>query len=200
MKIEEADVNNQSVGKGGRPDRDGNVTLDACIMDSKGNCGAVVYMQNVTHAVSVARKVMEKTPHVMLAGSGAEKFAYEEGFKKESLLTEKSKAEWLEWKKESKPSRAIKRDVLRWSYFRATRASRIGGRSGCSRSWLRKHAAKGEVDAGRGDLFALGDLVLPVGLRSAAHDDEAAVLKHEGGFFAGVFAAEIETTFGTKAY
>ncbi len=102
VKMEEADVNNQSVGKGGRPDRDGNVTLDACIMDQNGNCGAVVYMQNVTHAVSVARKVMEDTPHVMLAGKGAEKFAYEKGFPKENLLTEKSKAEWLEWKKESK--------------------------------------------------------------------------------------------------
>lgn len=102
VKMEEADINNQSVGKGGRPDRDGNVTLDACIMDSKGNCGAVVYMQNITHAVSVARKVMEDTPHVMLAGKGAEQFAYEQGFSKENLLTEKSKAEWLEWKKESK--------------------------------------------------------------------------------------------------
>lgn len=102
VKMEEADINNQSVGKGGRPDRDGNVTLDACIMDSKGNCGAVVYLQNITHAVSVARKVMEDTPHVMLAGTGAEQFAYEQGFSKENLLTEKSKAEWLEWKKESK--------------------------------------------------------------------------------------------------
>lgn len=102
VKMEEADVNNQSVGKGGRPDRDGNVTLDACIMDSNGNCGAVVYMQNITHAISVARKVMEETPHVMLAGKGAEKFAHEQGFEKEDLLTEKSKAEWLEWKKESK--------------------------------------------------------------------------------------------------
>lgn len=102
VKMEEADVSNQSVGKGGRPDRDGNVTLDACIMDQNGNCGAVVYMQNITHAISVARKVMEDTPHVMLAGLGAEKFAYEKGFPKENLLTEKSKAEWITWKKESK--------------------------------------------------------------------------------------------------
>ncbi len=99
---EEADVNNQSVGKGGRPDRDGNVTLDSCIMDKNGNCGAVVYLQNITHAVSVARKVMEDTPHVMLAGLGAEQFAYEKGFSKENLLTEKSRQEWLEWKKTSK--------------------------------------------------------------------------------------------------
>jgi N4-(beta-N-acetylglucosaminyl)-L-asparaginase len=102
VMIEEADVTNQSVGNGGRPDRDGNVTLDACIMDKDGNCGAVVYIQHIVHPVSVARKVMEDTPHVMLAGKGAEKFAIEKGFKKENLLTEKSKGEWLEWKKTSK--------------------------------------------------------------------------------------------------
>jgi N4-(beta-N-acetylglucosaminyl)-L-asparaginase len=102
VMIEEADIHNQSVGKGGRPDRDGNVTLDACIMDKDSNCGAVVYLQNIVHPISVARKVMEDTPHVMLAGKGAELFAYEKGFEKENLLTEKSRAEWLEWKKTSK--------------------------------------------------------------------------------------------------
>lgn len=99
VMIEEADERNQSVGKGGRPDRDGNVTLDACIMDKDSNCGSVVYLQNIVHPISVARKVMEETPHVMLAGKGAEAFAYELGFKKENLLTEKSKQEWLEWRK-----------------------------------------------------------------------------------------------------
>ena len=102
VMMEEADENNQSVGKGGRPDRDGNVTLDACIMDKDSNCGSVVYLQNILHPVSVARKVMEDTPHVMLAGKGAEQFAYSSGFKKEDLLTEKSKQEWLTWKKTSK--------------------------------------------------------------------------------------------------
>ena len=95
--IEEADTNNQSVGKGGRPDRDGHVTLDACIMDKHGNCGSVVYLQNITHAVSVARKVMEDTPHVMLAGKGAEDYALSIGLKRENLLTEASKKEWKEW-------------------------------------------------------------------------------------------------------
>jgi len=102
VMIEEADIENQSVGKGGRPDREGNVTLDACIMDKDSNCGAVVYLQNIVHPVSVARKVMEDTPHVMLAGKGAEMFAYQKGFKKENLLTEKSRVEWTEWKKTSK--------------------------------------------------------------------------------------------------
>ncbi|MDH3697712.1 MAG: N(4)-(beta-N-acetylglucosaminyl)-L-asparaginase [Flavobacteriaceae bacterium] len=105
VMIEEADVNNQSVGKGGRPDRDGQVSCDACIMDKEGNCGSVVYLQNVVHAISVARKVMENTPHVMLAGDGAEQFAYENGFQKEDLLTAKSKKEWETWleTKEYKP-------------------------------------------------------------------------------------------------
>ena len=102
VMIEEADEDNQSVGKGGRPDRDGNVTLDACIMDKDSNCGSVVYLQNILHPISVARKVMEDTPHVMLAGKGAEQFAYSAGFKKENLLTEKSRQEWLVWKKTSK--------------------------------------------------------------------------------------------------
>lgn len=100
--VEEANENNQSVGKGGLPDRDGNVTLDACIMNPEGNCGSVVFLKNITHAISVARKIMEDTPHVMLAGEGAEKFAYSLGYLKENLLTEKSRASWLEWKKTSK--------------------------------------------------------------------------------------------------
>lgn len=101
VMIEENDVNNQTVGTGGRPDRNGDVTLDACIMDAAGNCGAVLCMQNIANPISVARKVMEDTPHVMLAGKGAEQFAYEKGFEKVDLLTEQSKQEWLEWKKTS---------------------------------------------------------------------------------------------------
>ena len=100
--VEEADIKNQSVGKGGRPDRDGNVTLDACIMNKDGDCGAVVYMQNITHAISVARKVMEDTPHVMLAGKGAENYAVSTGMKRENLLTEASRKEWQEWLKDAK--------------------------------------------------------------------------------------------------
>lgn len=96
--VEEADEKGQSVGKGGLPDRDGHVTLDACIMDKHGNCGSVVFLENIVHAVSVARKVMEDTPHVMLAGKGAEQFAYEMGFPKENLLTDASKKAWEEWK------------------------------------------------------------------------------------------------------
>ncbi len=102
VMVEEADVTNETVGKGGRPDRDGNVTLDACIMDKDGNCGSVVYLKNIVHPVSVARKVMEETPHIILAGKGAEQFAYEQGFKKEELLTESTRKQYEEWKKTSK--------------------------------------------------------------------------------------------------
>ena len=99
---EEANADGQSVGIGGLPDRDGNVTLDACIMNKEGDYGAVVYLQDIKHPISVARKVMEDTPHVILAGGGAKQFALEKGFKAEDLLTERSKSDWEEWKKTSK--------------------------------------------------------------------------------------------------
>ncbi|MEL6811269.1 MAG: N(4)-(beta-N-acetylglucosaminyl)-L-asparaginase [Bacteroidota bacterium] len=99
--VEEANAQGQSVGIGGLPDRDGKVTLDACIMNKEGDYGAVVYLQNIKHPISVARKVMEDTPHVILAGKGAEQFAISQGFKAENLLTEASKKAWEEWKKTS---------------------------------------------------------------------------------------------------
>lgn len=101
VRVTEADAENQSVGLGGRPDNEGNVTLDACIMDSDGNAGSVAFLQNIKHPISVARKVMEKTDHVMLAGKGAFEFALKNGFKKENLLTEQSRKGWLEWKKDN---------------------------------------------------------------------------------------------------
>ncbi|MFD2147234.1 N(4)-(beta-N-acetylglucosaminyl)-L-asparaginase [Mucilaginibacter antarcticus] len=96
-KIPEADMNNHSVGRAGYPDRDGHVTLDACIMDENGNCGAVAGMENIAHPISVARLVMEKTPHVMLVGDGARQFAIEQGFKNEKLLTPESEKAWKKW-------------------------------------------------------------------------------------------------------
>lgn len=101
IHIPEADPDDMSVGYGGRPDREGNVTLDACIMDSSGNCGAVTYMQHIKHPISVARKVMEETPHVILSGDGATLFAVDQGFNKENLLTDKAEQEWKEWLVES---------------------------------------------------------------------------------------------------
>jgi len=100
-KIPEADPNESSVGYGGLPDRDGKVTLDACIMDEHGNCGSVAFLQNIVHPVSVARLVMEKTPHVMLVGEGALRFALANGFKKRKLLTKESEKAWKEWLKKA---------------------------------------------------------------------------------------------------
>ena len=102
VKIPEADPKDQSVGYGGLPDRDGNVTLDACIMDEQGNCGAVMALEYIMHPISVARLVMEKTPHVQLAGQGALQFALSQGFKKENLLTPESEKVWKNWLKTSK--------------------------------------------------------------------------------------------------
>ena len=102
VQIPEADPNDQSVGYGGLPDRDGKVTLDASIMDEFGNCGAVMFLENIVHPIKVARLVMEKTPHVQLAGEGALQFALENGFKAENLLTQESEKAWKDWLKTSK--------------------------------------------------------------------------------------------------
>jgi N4-(beta-N-acetylglucosaminyl)-L-asparaginase len=101
VKIPEGDPNERSVGYGGRPDRDGRVTLDACIMDEFANIGSVACLELIKHPISVARAVMEKTPHVMLVGDGALQFALEQGFPKENLLVEASEKEWKEWLKTS---------------------------------------------------------------------------------------------------
>lgn len=99
VHVPEGDPKETSVGLGGRPDRDGRVTLDACIMDEFANCGAVACLEHIVHPISVARKVMEKTPHVMLVGEGALQFALANGFKKENLLTPESETAWKEWLK-----------------------------------------------------------------------------------------------------
>lgn len=101
-RVTEADESNKTVGYGGYPDRDGRVTLDACIMDESGNCGSVMAIEHIKHPISVARKVMEKTPHIILVGDGALQFALENGFKKENLLTPDSKKAWEDWLKNSK--------------------------------------------------------------------------------------------------
>lgn len=97
---------NCCVGLGANPDRDGFVTLDSCIMDEHFNCGSVAFLERIKHPVSVARRVMEKTPHVMLVGEGAQQFAVAEGFplEEQKLSPEAQKAydNWLK-KSEYKP-------------------------------------------------------------------------------------------------
>jgi N4-(beta-N-acetylglucosaminyl)-L-asparaginase len=100
-RVPEADPKETSVGLGGLPDRDGHVTLDACIMDEHGSCGSVAGLEHIVHPISVARKVMETTPHVMLVGDGALQFALANGFKKEKLLTKESEKAWKEWLKKA---------------------------------------------------------------------------------------------------
>lgn len=101
IRVVEADPEDHSVGYGGLPDRSGNVTLDACIMDHKGNAGSVTFVKNYKHPISIARKVMSETPHVIMSGKGAEQFAEDQGFVKENLLTAYAKEQWHSWLKTS---------------------------------------------------------------------------------------------------
>jgi len=102
VKIPEADPAIRTVGYGGFPDREGKVTLDACIMDSDSNCGSVSFLQGIKHPISVAKKVLQNTPHVMLSGKGALQFALSEGFVEENLLTDESEKDWKAWLEKSK--------------------------------------------------------------------------------------------------
>ncbi len=98
----EDDFTNLSVGLGGLPDREGCVTLDASIMDEKGRCGGVAFLQRIKHPISVARLVMEKTPHILIVGEGAQKFALANGFKLESKkLSAEAEKQYKEWLKKS---------------------------------------------------------------------------------------------------
>lgn len=102
VRTTELDLDNLSVGLQGLPDREGIVTLDASIMTGDGACGSVAFLRQIKHPISVARKVMEETPHVMLAGEGARQFAIAQGFplEKEELSPGAEKA-YKEWRKTS---------------------------------------------------------------------------------------------------
>lgn len=109
-RLVESDAEGLSVGIGGLPDRDGHVTLDACIMDHTGNAGSVCFVQGVEHPLSLARRVMEDTPHVMLSGAGAEQFARELDFPQINLLTPKAQKAWEKWRIESDYAPVINRE------------------------------------------------------------------------------------------
>jgi N4-(beta-N-acetylglucosaminyl)-L-asparaginase len=98
----ESELCNPTVGHCGNPDRDGVLTLDASIMDGDGRCGAVAAIEDIAHPVSVARAVMEKSPHVLLVGAGAQQFALQNGFEKTPLLTDTARRAWSEWLKTSR--------------------------------------------------------------------------------------------------
>ena len=101
--VVESDMSNRSVGLAGMPDRDGVVTLDACIQDHDGRAGAVAFLEQIEHPISVARAIMERTPHVMLVGEGAQLWALENGFTKKTVpMDEAVRKQWEEWKKEQR--------------------------------------------------------------------------------------------------
>jgi len=105
IAVIESDPSVDSVGYGGLPDASGEVTLDACIMDHRGECGSVAGMRRIMNPIKVARVVMEKTPHVMIVGDAATRFAVRQGFRETNLLTPASAARYEEWKK-SNPEKA----------------------------------------------------------------------------------------------
>ena len=113
-RVAEADESNASVGYGGLPDRDGRVTLDACVMTWAGDIGAVCALEDIVHAVSVARRVMERTPHTMLVGEGARTFAVEQGFQPQNLLTPRAEAAWREWHKTANYAPRINSENSDW--------------------------------------------------------------------------------------
>jgi isoaspartyl peptidase/L-asparaginase-like protein (Ntn-hydrolase superfamily) len=102
VMVTEADLTNRSVGVGGRPDRDGHVTLDACIMSGDSRCGSVAFLEGLAHPINVARAVMERTQHVMLVGAGAKKFALEQGFETAKMPIPEVKKDYEQWRKENK--------------------------------------------------------------------------------------------------
>ncbi len=171
-RIAEADPNDTSVGYGGLPDRDGHVTLDACIMDELGNAGAVTFLQHIKHPVSVARRVMERTPHVILSGEGALAFALREGFTKEDLLTDEARRAWEAWKVEAEYKPVInseRHDTI--GIVAIDARQRLAGACSTSGMAFKMHGRVGDspiigaglfVDGGAGAAAAtgLGELVL----------------------------------------
>jgi isoaspartyl peptidase/L-asparaginase-like protein (Ntn-hydrolase superfamily) len=159
VRITEADPKVDSVGYGGLPDRDGRVTLDAAIMDHDSRCGAVACLEHIMHPISVARLVMDKTPHWLLVGEGALQFALEQGFKKENLLTDKAKEAWEKWleKKEYKPRiNAENHDTI--GMLALDNSGKLAGACTTSGLAYKMHGRVGDSPIIGGGLFIDGDV------------------------------------------
>ena len=144
-RVAEADPQNTTVGIGGLPDRDGHVTLDACIMAHDGQAGSVCFLEDIEHPVSVARLVMERTPHVMLAGEGARQFALAQGFVARDLLTEHARREWLAWRQHNRYEPRANRerhDTL--GILALDRAGRLAGACTTSGMAFKMHGRVGD--------------------------------------------------------
>lgn len=111
VMVVEADPVSTSVGIGGFPDAEGDVTLDASIMNHEGQCGAVACLEKTLHPIQVARAIMERTPHVMLVGEKARDFAKQIGHPKTNLLTTNAKMAWKAWKADNPTWRAFSTDI-----------------------------------------------------------------------------------------
>ncbi len=159
VRITEADPKVDSVGYGGLPDRDGRVTLDAAIMDHNSRCGAVACLEHIMHPISVARLVMDKTPHWLLVGEGALQFALDNGFKKENLLTDQAKAAWEKWleKKEYKPRiNAENHDTI--GMLALDNSGKLAGACTTSGLAYKMHGRVGDSPIVGGGLFVDGDV------------------------------------------
>ncbi len=161
VRVPEADPEITTVGLGGRPDRDGRVTLDACIMDEKGDCGSVAFLENVLHPISVARMVMERTPHVMLVGEGAQRFAIEQGVPTQNLLTPEAEAEWRAWLHENpEDTRAIinveNHDTI--GMLALDEAGRLSGACTTSGAAWKRHGRVGDSPLIGAGLYVDGDV------------------------------------------
>lgn len=110
VMVVESDLTNRSVGLGGTPDRDGHTTLDACIQDHDGKCGAVAFLETIEHPISVARAIMERTPHVMLVGDGALKWARQNGFEPRKVDLPEVRKAYEEWLKTSNYAPVVNRE------------------------------------------------------------------------------------------
>lgn len=133
IRLTEADVKNDSVGIGGRPNAAGVLQLDACIMDGRTQkAGSVAALENYPHPISVARRVMEKTKHVMLVGQGAAQFAKDQGFETAEMPLAEQKKLWQEWLSQQKKEATPNHDTI--ALVGLDSAGNLAG--GCSTSGL----------------------------------------------------------------